>query len=139
MTEYISKWDVVDKLIALENEFQHFKPFEGFEHAMYRKVCEVEMEIGKTPGVTFHKWIPVSERLPEQDGKYLVFEQSGGRTMIDTLRFAKDARKIDRYDFGRRWKNAWYGYDSEWGHYTVNSVTHWMPLPTPPEGGCNET
>ena len=92
-------------------------------------------------GVTFAtdnnvcgKWIPVSERLPEEDGKYLVFEQSSGRTNTSILRFAKDARKVDRYDFKGRWKNAWYQYDSEWGHYTVGSVTHWMPLPQPPKG-----
>ena len=85
-------------------------------------------------GVTIQEWIPVSERLPEEDGKYLVFEQSGGRTVTSILQFAKDARKVNRYDFKGRWKNAWYEYDSEWGHYTVDSVTHWMPLPTPPKG-----
>lgn len=79
------------------------------------------------------EWIPVTERLPEEDGKYLVFEQSSGRTNTSILRFAKDARKVDRYDFKGRWKNAWYEYDSEWGHYTVDSVTHWMPLPEPPK------
>lgn len=87
-------------------------------------------------GVTFatdNKWIPVTERLPEEDGKYLVFEQSGGRTNTSILRFAKDARKVDKYDFKGRWKNAWCEYDSEWGHYTVDSVTHWMPLPEPPK------
>jgi hypothetical protein len=76
----------------------------------------------------------VTERLPGEDGKYLVFEQSSGRTNTSILWFAKDARKVDRYDFKGRWKNAWYEYDSEWGHYTVNSVTHWMPLPEPPKG-----
>ena len=85
-------------------------------------------------GVTVQQWIPVTERLPEEDGKYIVFEQSGGRTNTSILRFAKDARKVDRYDFKGRWKNAWYEYDSEWGHYTVDSVTHWMPLPEPPKG-----
>lgn len=84
-------------------------------------------------GVTIQRWIPVSERLPDEDGKYLVFEQSGGRTVTSVLWFAKDARKVDRYDFRGRWKNAWYEYDSEWGHYTVDSVTHWMPLPQPPK------
>ena len=48
MTDLINKWDVVSKLIDLENEFQHYKPFHGFEHAMYRKICELEMEIGKS-------------------------------------------------------------------------------------------
>ena len=81
------------------------------------------------------KWIPVTERLPDEDGKYLVFEQSSGRTCTAVLRFAKDARKVDEYDFKGCWKNAWYEYDSEWGHYTVNSVTHWMPLPQQPKEG----
>ena len=81
-----------------------------------------------------NEWISVKDRLPEEDGKYLVFEQNSGRTNTSILWFAKDARKVDRYDFKGRWKNAWYEYDSEWGHYTVNSVTHWMPLPQPPKG-----
>ena len=48
MAEYIEKWSVVNRLIDLENEFQQYKPFHGFEHAMYRKVCEAEISIGKT-------------------------------------------------------------------------------------------
>ena len=48
MAEYIEKWSVVNRLIDIENEFQHYKPFQGFEHAMYRKVCEAEIAIGKT-------------------------------------------------------------------------------------------
>ena len=55
MKEYIEKWDVVNKLTALENEFQQFKPFEGFERAMYRKLCDTEMEIGEMPGVILGK------------------------------------------------------------------------------------
>lgn len=49
MAEYIEKWSIVDRLIDLENEFQQYKPFRGFEHAMYRKICEAEIAIGKTP------------------------------------------------------------------------------------------
>lgn len=51
MAELIDKWKVVDVLTALENEFQQYKPFHGFEHAMYRKLVEVEMEIGKMVAV----------------------------------------------------------------------------------------
>lgn len=51
MAEMISKWAVVNKMIDIENEFQQYKPFHGFEHAMYRKICELEIAIGKTPGV----------------------------------------------------------------------------------------
>ena len=48
MAEYIEKWSVVNRLIDIENEFQQYKPFNGFEHAMYRKICEAEIAIGKT-------------------------------------------------------------------------------------------
>lgn len=62
MAEYIEKWPVVNRLIDLENEFQQYKPFHGFEHAMYRKTCEVEIAIGKTPDadvapVVHGRWI----------------------------------------------------------------------------------
>lgn len=49
MDEYIEKRKVVNLLIELEKEFQQFKPFKGFEHAMYRKLCEAKISIGKLP------------------------------------------------------------------------------------------
>lgn len=49
MPEYIDKLSVVNRLVDLENEFQQYKQFHGFEHAMYRKICEAEIAIGKTP------------------------------------------------------------------------------------------
>lgn len=49
MDEYIEKHKAVNLLIELENEFQQFKPFKGFEHAMYRKLCEAEIAIEKLP------------------------------------------------------------------------------------------
>lgn len=47
MAEYIKKWPVVDKLTALENELQQYKPFRPCEATMYRRICDVEIEIGK--------------------------------------------------------------------------------------------
>ena len=51
MADLTDKFAAVNMLIDLENEFQQYKPFHGFEHAMYRKVCEAEMAIGKLPAV----------------------------------------------------------------------------------------
>ena len=48
MAEYIEKWSIVNRLIDIANEFQQYKPFHGFEHAMYRKICEAEIAIWKT-------------------------------------------------------------------------------------------
>lgn len=49
MVEYVEKHKIINLLTALENEFQQFKPFKGFENAMYRKLCETEIAIGKLP------------------------------------------------------------------------------------------
>lgn len=51
MAEYIKKEFVVSMLTAFENELQQYKPFNCFEQTMYRRLCEIEMEIGKSKGV----------------------------------------------------------------------------------------
>ena len=60
-------------------------------------------------GVTFQKWIPVTERLPEHGQEVIVYS---GNVLKPTV-FA--------YQF---WNPK---YDS-WKH-----ITHWMPLPEPPK------
>lgn len=57
------------------------------------------------------KWIPVSERLPEQNKDVLVYT------------ITNDIRKAHCY--GDR---LWFAEDGIW-----RFVTHWMPLPEPPE------
>lgn len=56
------------------------------------------------------RWIPCSERLPEAGAEVLVFSRSRGIA-------------VDYYD------RCLFGYAD---------VTHWMPLPEPPEEGGNE-
>lgn len=84
-------------------------------------------------GVVVQQWIPVTERLPEEDGSYLCYSQYCGSGWISVRGFAKDGRKKDEYDFQRRWKNVWYDYDSEYGYCVIDSITHWMPLPKSPK------
>ena len=63
------------------------------------------------------KWIPVTERLPKQGKRYLVirFDEVTKTQFIDIL-----------------WHDA---HDLWWNRlYKRNyNVTHWMPLPEPPE------
>ena len=118
MAEMISKWKVVSMLTDLENEFQHFKPFEGFEHAMYRKLCEVELKIGKTPCVTMPEWIPVTERLPDIFGVFIVAIHEPFAEELGT-----DSADFD--PFTKEWLPSM-GWDKGY------KVTHWMPLPEPP-------
>lgn len=78
------------------------------------------------------KWIPVSERLPDKDGKYLAFKQHHYGAWQDVVGFAKDGESVSKYDLENE-KDIWYNYASEYGYYSIDSVTHWMPLPEPPE------
>ena len=64
-------------------------------------------------GVTVQKWIPVTERLPEEDIRVLVWvgENNCYFPTIDTDRLHET-----------RWVR--------WNEY----ITHWMPLPPAPKG-----
>lgn len=62
------------------------------------------------------RWVPVSERLPEKDGKYLVV-------------VAGD--KIEE-----PYVLTWYFFDGHFEafvYFPTRYITHWMPLPEPPK------
>lgn len=80
-------------------------------------------------------WIPVTERLPEENGRYLTLYSLKTKPCAwrhKVYGFAKDLVEIDAYDFKER-KPGFYGYDGEYGYYEDKDVTHWMPLPEPPK------
>lgn len=69
-------------------------------------------------------WISVKDRLPKENGTYLVFAptysggSSSGLDCTNGVMFA-------------RWRKHW---SIEVGYYRrPNCVTHWMPLPEPPK------
>ena len=70
-------------------------------------------------GVTFQRWIPVSERLPDESGTYIVFTVSGCVTT---------AIWYPERDF-RNYKGEFIGHEP--GRFHRNA-THWMPLPEGP-------
>lgn len=80
--------------------------------------CILEERVMKLPSVTPqpNKWTPVSEK--PNDGEYLV-------TRIDIIGRPVVAE--------RHFKNGkgWCENDTEYGWYTDNKVTAWMPLPEP--------
>ena len=84
-----------------------------------------------------NKWIPVSERLPDERGRYLVVEQFplceyNERRFISICGFAKNLEEVDEYDFEGLNCPGWYNYDDEFGYFQKSGVTHWMPLPELP-------
>ena len=69
------------------------------------------------------KWIPCEERLPEEEGFYIVYApryfggSSGGKEIHDGVMFS-------------RWKNAKWSVEHGY-HKRPNCVRAWMPLPEP--------
>ena len=61
-----------------------------------------------------HRWIPLTERLPEHSGNYLVYSVGGNWKQLSAVEIAfwDDKRFIVQSFF---------------------AVTHWTPLPQPPE------
>ena len=59
------------------------------------------------------KWIGVDERLPEDDRRVLVA--------------CRTKKGVQSVKLAYYWNGTWHGQGSMAG------VTHWMPLPTPPE------
>ena len=120
--------DVREKLVELLTEFYGCDP-------MYYNVDALAIADHLiNNGVTVQEWISVNDRLPQEDGSYLVTINSfNGRKYIDVRWFAKDGEIVDKYELAGQ-ENVWYYYDSEWGSISIDSVTHWMPLPLPPKG-----
>lgn len=83
------------------------------ENGRLDEVAEIIADNLIASGVTIQKWVPVVERLPEEDVRVLVWLGTGDitYTQIDTDRLHK----------------------KKWRRWTKN-VTHWMPLPEPPNG-----
>ena len=68
------------------------------------------------------EWISVTEQLPEKPGKYLVYGQWKGRS---AEMWVCELMAI--------------GMFIGWANGGSNpTVTHWRPLPKPPERGINE-
>jgi len=84
-----------------------------------------------------NEWISVTERLPEEDGKYLTVYNLNiipQTPWMKVCRFAKNLHEVDRYAFQKK-KSGFYEYDSEYGYCEVSGITHWIPLPEPPKDG----
>ena len=74
--------------------------------------------IEEAPAV--QRWIPVSERLPEYFGTFLVaIDEVHGENRVSV-----DAADFDPYE--KSWKT--------FGYFCAGfKITHWMPLPEPPK------
>lgn len=82
-------------------------------------------------------WIPVSERYPTEEGRYLLVKESkyGGITSqryIIVGAFTPSLEELSEWDFEGLDRPGFCDYNSECGFYELSNITHWMPLPELP-------
>ena len=99
--------------------------FDGIGNCRFKtadcKPCEELADFLISHGVTVQQWIPVSERLPEKSGKYLV--------------------RYELWGWGKlfsQWTGLCFFYDEisqfiDDGGPVMGRITHWMPLPEAPK------
>lgn len=92
---------------------------------IFDKAKEIAAEVSKQPTIEAEpvrhgRWIPCSERLPEKTGYYLVCDSTA---KFDNIRGRQD---VSKFVIGRH-GGHWYGAIRR------EYITHWMPLPEPPE------
>lgn len=108
-----------DKLIELMNSAMLTRENDRLMYGEARLTFEELADYLIAHGVTVQKWIPVSERLPEDSGLTLV--------RVDFYMWDEKVNvpSLERYVNEEK---AWY-LDG----VKLTNVTHWMPLPTAPK------
>lgn len=80
-------------------------------------------------GVTIQRWIPVTERLPEDD----LPKGSKAKRIKVQVAYRTNGNWVVRTQV--REKGYWYSEPDKWDWTKERDpITHWMPLPDAPEG-----
>lgn len=81
------------------------------------------------------QWINVNDKLPENDGQYLVVYTFFDYKAMGVVRFSHNLHEIDEYIFNTERRPGWYEPDDEVGYFERTTVTHWAKLPEFPKKG----
>lgn len=100
--EFLTQVPYSDKYKHDEEVVTLSKAYNQITTELIEDLCELEKD----------SWILVKDRLPECDGNYLTYTQTGRYNTIGISQ-----------------------YDSEIKQFMSSFTTHWMPLPTAPK--CN--
>jgi hypothetical protein len=88
--------------------------------------------VAAAPTINPYKWISVDDRLPEKETLIKWRERTGYNSIrVLCVCKQKSGKVMVKEGYCEMWD------DSDYGPYwkipgSIDSVTHWMPLPTPP-------
>ena len=97
------------------------RPFDGTAYELGVKIIDF---IENIDGEKENGWIPVTERLPEEDGRYLVTFKYGIKVCM--VGYGSCKRTVLGYPIG----HGWYSLE-EAQYYAEDSIIAWMHLPEP--------
>ena len=78
------------------------------------------------------EWIKANNP-PKEACECLVYEWWNGHGSIQVLWYAPELSKISDFSYSRTKRDGFYYVDDNWGYVECDYITHWMPLPDPPE------
>ena len=81
-----------------------------FIEELIRENESLAKSVDEASEILRRRWIPVTERLPEKNGSYLVYVYG----------------EVTEMDY---WRGKWHRLRDDY----TKAVTHWMPLPPPKE------
>lgn len=114
---------IKDRLIQLKNEVENTGNGAYFSKNNISKIVELlltDLEQDEKE----NGWIPVSERLPKEDGRYLVMFKYGIKVCM--VGYGSCKRTVLGCPIG----HGWYSLE-EAQYYAEDSIIAWMQLPEP--------
>lgn len=126
----------IEKLIERLQNWDGIKPDREIDCAIEGlKALQAENDRLKKE-VQQMRWIPVEERLPEEQGEYIVFVD--GKVTTDFYCVCEDIKRWLSYDggFNSRYFDPYSSKPKREPPYP--RVTHWMPLPKAPKEVTHE-
>ena len=95
--------------------------------------ADIEVWVNALPSAQpEQRWIPCSERMPEDGENCLVSVRCSNDFLVDRGTYSTDLFKVDEeHFFGKRGESGWYHLSSEHGYCKILNVIAWMPLPEP--------
>ena len=122
--------DVIEKLVEL---------CEDLETLPCCATYEEQAEYLISNGVTVQEWISVKDRLPEYPGHYLVctsinYWHGGCMDINENHKYHPSGTPVGYDGTTMSVLDCYYDVTWHWNRVCDSHVTHWMPIPKPPEG-----